>query len=127
MKLSPFPSGLVFHPLKVYFFESKNGAGTLVSKSGLNMSEYDKLLANGYQIMSWITYDYLAPRYSSWGWYLPNGTYYKPITNLHCVLVTGQGNGKYEIADAINGWQYVDKNTFWNCFVKMGKRAVVIA
>ena len=63
----------------------------------------------------WVTMDYAPPAYSdSYTWILPDGEEYVPYTNLHCVVLTGEEYGQYRVADPINGWQTVEKETFWS-------------
>ncbi len=63
----------------------------------------------------------------SYTWILPDGEEYVPYTNLHCVVLTGEEYGQYRVADPINGWQTVEKETFWSSFDAVGRRAVTIA
>ena len=43
------------------------------------------------------------------------------------VVLTGEEYGQYRVADPINGWQTVEKETFWSSFDAVGRRAVTIA
>ena len=76
----------------------------------------------------WVTMNYAPPAYSdSYTWILPDGEEYVPYTNLRCVVLTGEEYGQYRVADPINGWQTVEKETFWSSFDAVGRRAVTIA
>lgn len=75
---------------------------------------------------AWVTRDY-APveRTTRYGWQLPDGSWYYPCDNLHCVVVAGMADGCYQVADPLDGWQQVDSGTFWASFSAMGSRALI--
>ena len=94
--------------------------------TGLSREELDEYARSGTPVAVWVTLGYAAPQYSSCTWLLEDGTQYHPYRNLHCVVLAGQSEDGYRIADPINGFQTVDRETFWASFSAMGSRAVVI-
>ncbi len=107
---------------------AKNGGGARMEQiSGLAEEELDTYLTNGIPAAVWVTLYYGRPVYSeTFSWTLSDGSTYIPYTNLHCVVITGEENGEYQIADPLSGWQTVDKEIFWNSFDAVGCRAVIV-
>lgn len=94
--------------------------------TGLSQTELDGYARSGTPLAVWVTLDYAPPQYSSYTWLLEDGTEYHPYRNLHCVVLAGRSGDGYRIADPINGFQTVDRETFWASFSAMDSRAVVI-
>lgn len=94
--------------------------------SGLSRAELEQYLQVGTPVAAWVTRDY-APveRTTRYGWQLPDGSWYYPCDNLHCVVVAGMADGCYQVADPLDGWQQVDSGTFWASFSVMGSRALI--
>ena len=94
--------------------------------SGLSRAELEQYLQAGTPVAAWVTRDY-APveRTTRYGWQLPDGSWYYPCDNLHCVVVAGMADGCYQVADPLDGWQQVDSGTFWASFSAMGSRALI--
>ena len=94
--------------------------------SGLSRAELEQYLQAGTPVAAWVTRDY-APveRTTRYGWQLPDGSWYYPCDNLHCVVVAGMADGCYQVADPLDGWQQVDSGTFWVSFSAMGSRALI--
>mgnify|MGYP005780829123 FL=1 len=109
------------------WIEEHGGGGRMLSLTGISQSQLDRYAQDGTPVAVWVTIDYEPPVYAdSFSWILPNGELYIPYDNLHCVVLAGEENGQYRIADPINGWQLVDKDAFWNSFDAMGRRAVTV-
>lgn len=107
---------------------ARNGGGSrMQTVSGLSQDELEQYVQKGIPLVVWTTIEYASPTYSStFSWTLPDGEAYVPYSNLHCVVLAGEENGQYQIADPIYGWQTVDKDVFWSSFDAMGRRAVTI-
>ena len=109
------------------WIEAHGGDGRMLSLTGISQSGLDQYAQDGTPVAVWVTIDYAPPVYAdSFSWILPSGELYIPYNNLHCVVLAGEENGQYRIADPINGWQLVDKDAFWNNFDAMGRRAVTV-
>lgn len=109
------------------WIEEHGGGGRMLSLTGISQSGLDRYAQDGIPVAVWVTRDYAPPVYADdFSWILPNGELYIPYDNLHCVVLAGEENGQYRIADPINGWQLVDKDAFWNSFDAMGRRAVTV-
>lgn len=106
----------------------KNGSKRRMQMiSGITQAELDQYAQDKVPVVVWVTLEYAPPSYStSFSWILPNGEQYVPYQNLHCVVLAGEENGQYLIADPIYGWQTVSKEIFWTSFDAMGRRAVTI-
>lgn len=96
------------------------------SATGLSRAELDRCAREEVPLVVWVTLGYAAPRYSEFTWLLEDGTAYRPYSNLHCVVLTGEEDGQYRVADPISGFAWVDKDLFWDSFSAMGCRAVII-
>ena len=109
------------------WIQANGGGGRMLSLTGISQSQLDQYAQDGTPVAVWVTRDYEPPVYAdSFSWILPGGELYIPYDNLHCVVLAGEENGQYRIADPINGWQLVDKDTFWDSFDAMGRRAVTV-
>lgn len=109
------------------WIEANGGGGHMQRISGISPSELDDYARDGVPVIVWVTLQYGAPTYAeSFRWVLPDGTLYTPYSNLHCVVVAGEDDGQYRIADPIYGWQKIEKSRFWASFDAMGRRAVTV-
>lgn len=109
------------------WIDRMGGGSRMVQLSGLSQEELDQYAQQGQPVVVWVTMEYQTPSYSStFSWTLPSGELYVPYNNLHCVLLTGEEQNCYKIADPLYGWQEVDKDLFWNSFDAMGRRAVTV-
>ena len=99
---------------------------TAQAVSGLSQRQFNKYLKNDVPLVAWVTLDYTAPVDSLRHWYLADGSFYQPLSNLHCVVVVDQEGDNYLTADPLKGWRRVDKASFWSVFDAMGRRAVII-
>lgn len=97
--------------------------------TGLDRRQLESKLQAGVPVVAWVTRDYGPARYADYyGWLLPDGSWYTPYDNLHCVLVAGlEPDGSYRVADPLAGWQTVDPDSFWAGFQALGCRALAIA
>ena len=105
---------------------SQGSSLTVQSLSGLSQSQLDDLLDQGTPLVVWVTLDYSDPVVCSSGWYLEDGTEYLPYCNLHCVAVVSREGEGYLTADPLEGWKWVEGDTFWATFSAMGCRAVAV-
>lgn len=109
------------------WIEASGGGGEMLSLTGISQSGLDRYAQDGVPVAAWVTIGYAPPVYAdSFSWILPDGELYIPYDNLHCVVLAGEENGQYRIADPISGWQLVDKEVFWGSFDAMGRRAVTV-
>lgn len=99
---------------------------TVQSLHGVTKKELDQYAKEEIPLVTWVTRSYERPYYSDFRWTTPGGSDYTPYANLHCVVLAGMENGKYRVADPIEGWQTVDTERFWQSFSEMGGRAVLI-
>lgn len=103
------------------------GGAQMEDFTGIDQEKLDALLEQGTPLVVWVTQKYALPTYANYfTWTLPDGTQYVPYDNLHCVVLAGIDGDAYQIADPIRGWQTVDKDTFWESFDAMGRRAVTL-
>ena len=108
------------------WLSQSGGGGRMQTITGLTQEELGQYVQDGVPVIAWVTLGYAAPAYAdSFRWTLPSGEEYIPYSNLHCVVLAGEENGQFRIADPIYGWQTVDQGTFWDSFDAMGRRAVV--
>lgn len=96
------------------------------SATGLSETELDRCARQAVPLIAWVTLGYAAPQHSRFTWLLEDGTDYRPYSNVHCVVLTGEADGQYRVADPISGFTWVDKDLFWDSFSAMGCRAVII-
>lgn len=94
--------------------------------TGLDREGLDRYARAGTPLAVWVTLNYAAPQRSEFFWLLEDETVYYPYRNLHCVVLAGMEEGKYRVADPINGITLVEKELFWDSFSAMGGRAVVV-
>lgn len=100
----------------------------MVRLSGLDEKQLLRYAKAGRPLIVWVTLGYQDPvRDVDYAWTLDDGTRYVPYMNLHCVVITGEENGFYIVADPISGWRYVQKEALWQSFDAMGRRAVAVA
>lgn len=97
-----------------------------VSMRGLSRKQLEEYVAAGTPVITWVTLDYDVPSCSQVYWLLEDGGEYYPYVNLHCVVLTGINDGRYVVADPINGVTEVTPEVFWYSFEAMGSRAVII-
>lgn len=107
---------------------SSNGGGAQAQAlTGLSREELEEFAQAAVPLVVWITRDYQPVEYADYfSWQLPDGSTCTPYNDLHCVVLAGEEDGSYRIADPLNGWQLVDPETFWQSFSGMGCRAVAI-
>ncbi|MGD9559657.1 MAG: C39 family peptidase [Oscillospiraceae bacterium] len=95
--------------------------------SGADQATLEGYLNAGQPVIFWMTLDggnaAYAPRFR---WQLPNGEEYRPFSNLHCVLLTGHGNGLYHLLDPLVGPASVDSAAAFESYLGLGANAVVI-
>lgn len=103
-----------------------NSNRTVQSLRGVTRKELNEYVEKGIPLVTWVTRNYEKPYYSDFRWTMPSGNDYTPYANLHCVVLAGTENGKYRVADPIEGWQTVDAELFWQSFSEMGGRAVLV-
>ena len=109
------------------WIEAMGGGAQMEDFTGIDQNGLDTLLEQGTPLVAWVTQEYALPTYANYfTWTLPDGTQYIPYDNLHCVVLAGMDGDAYRIADPIRGWQLVDKETFWQSFDAMGRRAVTV-
>lgn len=111
------------------YLSEQNTTQRAAPLSGLETTreELESYMNDGIPLAVWVTLSYTAPYYpESFRWYLPDGSRYKPYSNLHCVVLAGWDGDNYLIANPIKGWQTVAPDTFWDVFSAMGCRAVAI-
>lgn len=103
------------------------GGAQMEDFTGIEQEGLDTLLEQGTPLVVWATQEYAPPAYAEYfPWTLPDGSTYIPYDNLHCVVLAGIDGDAYQIADPIRGWQEVDRDTFWESFDAMGRRAVTL-
>ena len=103
------------------------GGAQMEDFTGIDQEKLDALLEQGTPLVAWVTQEYALLTYANYfTWTLPDGTQCVPYDNLHCVVLAGIDGDAYQIADPIRGWQLVDKETFWQSFDAMGRRAVTV-
>lgn len=109
------------------WIRQNDGSTSMQLVSGMTRDDLEQYAQDKNPVIVWVTIGYAQPRYADYfSWIQPNGEQYIPYDNLHCVVLTGEENGQYRIADPIYGWQTVPKDVFWNSFDSMGRRAVTI-
>lgn len=109
------------------WIQQNDGGSRMKVISGISQEDLEQYTQNGIPVITWVTLGYGRPDYANnFSWNLPSGESYVPYSNLHCVLLTGEENDRYRIADPINGMQLVSKEVFWNSFDAMGRRAVTM-
>lgn len=109
------------------WIEYCGGGAEMVQLTGLSQDDLDELLADHTPVVAWVTREYGEP-YLAWdfSWVVPTGEEYVPYNNLHCVAVAGIYGDEYLVADPLEGWNMVDRDTFWSSFDAMGRRAVTV-
>lgn len=106
---------------------ANGGGASAYVLTGMTRDTLDALAQAGTPLAVWVTREYAPVEYADYfAWQLPDGSNYTPYNNLHCVVLAGEQDGMYRIADPLNGWQQVDPETFWQSFSAMGCRAVAI-
>ncbi len=109
------------------WIEAMGGGAQMEDFTGIDQDGLDTLLEQDTPLVAWVTQEYALPTYANYfTWTLSDGTQYVPYDNLHCVVLAGIDGDAYQIADPIRGWQLVDKETFWQSFDAMGRRAVTV-
>lgn len=95
--------------------------------SGASLDELDTWLANQVPVIVWFTLGYNAPvRSTTFSWRLEDGRNYHPYMNLHCLVLTGNSNGYYQLADPLRGTAFVSRAAFETTYTQMGQRAIVL-
>lgn len=95
--------------------------------TGAGLAEVDALLAEGHPVMLWATIDYEdGARYASGGWHLPDGSWYTPYSNLHCVVAYGCNAEGYRLADPLAGDISVARPALEAAWLALGGHAAVI-
>lgn len=97
--------------------------------SGLAQEELEQLVSQGVPLIVWAAKEYApAPLYSNTGWYLPEGDFYRPFSNLHCMVLVGYTPTEFIFCDplASENYTYVDKKTFMLSHLAMGSMALAI-
>lgn len=108
------------------YLQDQGSSCQVEAVSGLSQRQLNGYLEADIPVIVWVTLDYTPPVDSVRHWYLPDGTFYQPLSNLHCVVVVEYGEDSYLTADPLWGWQRVEEATFWDVFEAMGRRAVVV-
>ena len=109
------------------WLDANGSSARAVVLTGLDQAQLDGLLQAGTPVVAWVTRDYGSARFADYfGWLLPDGSWYVPYDNLHCVLAAGSADGCYTVADPLTGWQTVDAGRFWAGFEALGCRALAI-
>lgn len=95
--------------------------------SGASLDELDTWLANQVPVIVWFTLGYNTPvRSTTFSWRLEDGRNYHPYMNLHCLVLTGNSNGYYQLADPLRGTAFVSRAAFETTYTQMGQRAIVL-
>lgn len=106
-------------------FIERNIKKEIIKVSGSSSLELKKYLDQGLPIVIWTTLDYTKPRYGS-GWKFKNDIKYEAIKNLHSVVIIGYDEYNFNIMDPLKGFVTVEKKLFFETYVEMGKRAIII-
>lgn len=108
------------------YLQDQGSSWRVEAVSGLSQYQLNAYLEADTPVIVWVTLDYTPPVDSLRNWYLPDGTFYQPLSNLHCVVVVEWNQDGYLTADPLKGWQWVEESSFWDTFEAMGCRAVII-
>lgn len=114
-----------------------SGANTILNKNASNkraqditgtpISEINRLLNIGQDVIAWVTIDYETPQYcEKFTWLIDGITQYRPFSNLHCVVICGKTQDKYIVNDPLVGVTGVDEELLAASYTSMGNRAVII-
>lgn len=109
------------------YMKNKGGAHIAIDKTGWDESDILLSIAKGKPVAVWVTRDMKLANYD-FGWYLNDhsGLYYRAVTNLHVVVVTGYSTNNVRVMDPLKGRLYYDKTAFFKAYESLGKKAIVI-
>ncbi len=97
--------------------------------SGYDSDALENLLGKGVPLIVWAAKEYSSQIvYSNNGWHLPDGTFYTPYSNLHCVVMVGYTANEYIICDPLedDSYLYINKQIFMESYQAMGSMALAI-
>lgn len=109
------------------YLKDKGRKHIAVDKTGWEEQDIQLAIAKGKPVAVWVTRDMKLANYD-FGWYLNDhsGLYYRAVTNLHVVVVTGYSTNNIRVMDPLKGRLYYDKTTFFKAYESLGKKAIVI-
>jgi uncharacterized protein YvpB len=108
------------------YFKVVKGKYHGVNLTGNKKEAIIEQLKKGNPVVIWITLSLQKPKIT-YGWYLfSTNKYFAAPVNLHAVVLTGYDENKLFVMDPLRGQVTYDKNMFFNSYVSLGSRAMVV-
>lgn len=108
------------------YFKAAKGKYHGVNLTGNKKEAIVEQLKKGNPVVIWVTLDLSQPKIK-YGWYLfSTKKYFAAPVNLHAVVLTGYDEKKLYVMNPLKGQVTYDKNIFFNSYVSLGSRAMVV-
>ncbi len=107
------------------YLADQGSALRAADRTGCSVYDLRALLAGGAPVVVWGTIDWQPIEMSERTWLLySDGSVYRPMRNLHCLVLTGYDETSYTVYDPLEGAQRIPAALFETRWREMGSRAL---